>query len=116
MTITSSQENALVSNISSGQSVDVWIALDDITAEGSYRLSAGPETGSLISYSAWASTQPDNMGNEDCVCIWAVLSLPNNWNDVQCHTTTFYYVIEYECPTGYEFGASACQGCIIHLL
>jgi hypothetical protein len=115
VTITSAEENAFVTGLLKMS----WIAVDDRDVEGVFKYSAGPDAGSLPSYTAWGPGQPDNwLGNEDCVHLWDALSLPKNWNDRPC-TEKMTYVIEYECPAGQLFTSSGCQGmchCIMCLL
>ena len=105
VTISSAGENSFVTGLLSNS----WVAIDDLVSEGTYKYSAGPESGMTISYSAWGPGQPDNYNNEDCVTLWSTLALPNNWNDLSC-TALVGYVVEYECASGSVFSGSACQG------
>ena len=106
VTIESAAENAFVTGLTKMS----WIGVDDISAEGTFVYSAGAATGSAVGYSAWGPGQPDNWGSaEDCVHLWDVLPLPNNWNDIGC-AAGLPYVIEYECAAGYTLTSSGCQG------
>ena len=53
-----------------------WIGLNDISREGDFK----NEDGCRRRYVAWATDQPDNSGNEDCV----QLSSKRGWNDNRC--------------------------------
>lgn len=60
----------------------VWIGLNDFAQEGSW--SWGDGTGiSSGPYRNWASGQPDNRNNEDCVHM--NYGSGRKWNDGQCH-------------------------------
>ncbi len=49
---------------------DVWVGIDDTTAEGSYVNVLGiPQ-----SFLPWAPGEPDNNGNQDCVAVRAASS------------------------------------------
>lgn len=88
--------------------MNIWIALSDATQEGSWRIDAGPETGTVIwtasssvtnattwayssagttaagRYSAWAGGEPNNsdgsIGEDHAVTKW---NGNNNWNDLR---------------------------------
>lgn len=49
---------------------DVWIGIDDITVEGSYKTVRG----TTPTFLPWAPGEPDNAGNQDCVEILAASS------------------------------------------
>lgn len=59
----------------------VWIGLSDQTTEGNYQWI----TGESFSYTNWASTEPNNLGDEDFVHIWRRFEGGNqdgwSWND-----------------------------------
>lgn len=105
VTITSQDEqNFIVQKTSQN---NIWFALDDIAQEGYWRISAGPESGTLIKtsngqltgnisgqYNNWCRGEPNNAGNEDAaVTKWGGGGC---WNDLP---SSGYrgggYVIEY---------------------
>jgi len=55
-----------------------------------------------LSYSNWAPSEPNNLGNEDCaVTNWG----STLWNDVPCSGYPKDYIIEYDCaPSAYHEG------------
>ena len=81
-TISSSEENTLAYNTSTG--VDCWLGLHDIDTEGMYVWADG----SSNSYRNWGPGQPDNSNEEDCVHLKGDLF----WNDLPCtNIGTCYY-------------------------
>ncbi|XP_045173704.2 perlucin-like protein [Mercenaria mercenaria] len=60
-------------------SAGAWIGLTDQTHEGIYQWYG---TNTSPTFSDWGPGQPDNLGNEDCVGIWAAIDY--KWNDFQC--------------------------------
>ncbi|MBC8354931.1 MAG: hypothetical protein H8E66_23375 [Planctomycetes bacterium] len=80
----------------------VWIGLTDQTAEGNYQWL----TGESFSYSNWASTEPNNLGNEDFVHIWRRYEGTNqdgwSWNDKQAGPflpdSRWGYIVEFDGP------------------
>jgi hypothetical protein len=73
---------------------------------GTFRWSGGRDNGLLINnFTNWASGQPDNLNNEDCVLRWS----DGTWNDNSC-SPTFSSIMEFECAPGYEFGPTSCTG------
>jgi hypothetical protein len=108
VTLNTAEEVAFVSDINGFG----WVAGGDAATEGTYVYTAGPETGQRITYLPWAVSQPDNGSpvgiDQDCMQIWNNTALPSVLDDVGC-TSTLKYVIEYECPAGLEFNATACQ-------
>jgi hypothetical protein len=101
---------------------NIWIALSDATQEGSWRIDAGPETGTVIwtasssvtnattwsysstgttttgRYSAWAGGEPNNsdgsIGEDHAVTKWNGMS---NWNDLRDgnFSSVGGYVVEF---------------------
>jgi hypothetical protein len=101
---------------------NIWIALSDATQEGSWRIDAGPETGTVIwtastsvtnattwsygstgttapgRYSAWAGGEPNNsdgsIGEDHAVTKWNGNS---NWNDLRDgnFSSVGGYVVEF---------------------
>ncbi|XP_072017223.1 uncharacterized protein [Amphiura filiformis] len=60
----------------------LWIGLNDITIENTFVW----EDGNTFVFSAWASSNPDNSNNEDCVH----LSAGSLWNDYSCGNSIGY--------------------------
>ena len=105
VTITSEDEqNFIVQKTSQN---NIWIALEDTAQEGYWRISAGPEAGTLIKtsngqttgnisgqYNNWCGGEPNNAGNEDAaVTKWGGGGC---WNDLPASGRTGGgYVIEY---------------------
>jgi len=106
MTITSADENAFVVNNVPGS--NIIFALTDNEIEGTFKIDAGPEAGTIVriggtnqqgQYNNWAGGEPNNWGSgEDYVVTkW---SGGTQWNDYGPETTPFPggisgYVIEY---------------------
>ena len=81
-----------------------WTGASDLPVRGTFTYSAGPEQGLPLNYTAWTTGQPNVTGTtNDCVEIIA-----NGWLDVHCSDTQIPYVVEFECPPGFSFGAAAC--------
>jgi hypothetical protein len=105
VTITSQDEqNFIVEKTSQN---NIWIALEDTAQEGYWRISAGPEAGTLIKtangqfngnisgqYNNWCGGEPNNSGNEDAaVTKWGGGGC---WNDLPASGYRGGgYVIEY---------------------
>lgn len=106
MTITSADENSFVFSNVPGN--NIIFALTDNVTEGTFKIDAGPENGTVVrigttnqqgQYNNWAGGEPNNWGaGEDYVVTkW---NGGNQWNDYGPETTSFPggisgYVIEY---------------------
>ena len=106
MTITSSDEDLFVFNNVPGS--NIIFALTDNVTEGTFKIDAGPESGTTVriggtnqqgQYNNWAGGEPNNYGSgEDYVVTkWGG---GNQWNDYGPETTAFPggisgYVIEF---------------------
>ena len=98
VTITDSGEQTFVNSLLNSTD-EVWIGMNDTVVEGTFRWTVGPEAGTLVSYTNWCATQPDNAGNEDYViasnrtnhCWWDEPTGNNHW-----------YMIEYGDSTPYS--------------
>ncbi len=100
--ITSADENTFLRDTFNSLG---WIGFSDHLDENTFRAVVGPETGSVISYTAWASGEPNNGGgNEDCV----VFRNGGTWNDVPCGAAMDGFYTEYDCPGVLIQGAYGC--------
>jgi hypothetical protein len=97
-TITSSQENDFLTAKVSGTA---WIGASDAAVEGTWRWVAGPEDGSLLSYSNWAPGEPNNSGGNENYChMMTWTTPPGEWNDLadaggSGQYASTGYVVEY---------------------
>ena len=79
-----------------------WIGLTDEVTEGAYQW----VTGETSSYTHWASTEPNNLGNEDYVLYWRRYEGGNNdgwsWNDSSPGPyeadARLGYIVEFDGP------------------
>lgn len=108
-TITSSGENQFIKDRLNG---DAWLGGSDddlYGGEGHWNWVAGPEAGTNIyngegtggagngvpvpgQYNNWASGEPNQAGNEDCMETYIS---SGTWNDLPCTATVNGYVVEY---------------------
>lgn len=104
VTITSENENNFINNNITGN--NIWVALTDVTTEGTWIIDAGPENGTIIKtangqltgnidgqYNNWCSGEPNNAsGIED----YAVTKWNGGtcWNDVTGTATVGGYIVE----------------------
>ena len=63
----------------------LWFGLSDFTTEGSFVLASSGQT---AVHTNWASGEPNNKGDEDCV----IIAHDNKWNDRSCTTWSDYFV------------------------
>jgi hypothetical protein len=92
VTITSQQESDFIfGNVTTA---GFWMAGTDEAVEGQFRWAAGPEAGQLFSYARFASTEPNNNGNEDYVHTFGSSNL---WNDANASGSGMVggYVVEF---------------------
>ncbi len=61
-------------------------------------------------YNNYAIGEPNGGTGENCV----VVNAAGKWVDVSC-TTTFSFIMEFECPLGMIFGATSCIGTYVRL-
>lgn len=96
VTITSAQEQEFL-NQHFGSSGLYWIAAGDGAVEGTWRWNAGPESGSLLTYTNWKPGEPNNGGvgilqEDQAVANYGGIGLWNDW--IGFVSTNF--VVEYE--------------------
>ncbi len=75
---------------------------------GTFRWVDGPDNNVSLA-DGYTNLVLSNFSGENCLVFLGI------WDDVEC-TRTFGYIVEYECPSGMEFGDTACQGQAIVLL
>lgn len=88
-TISSAEENSFVTGLNT---VLAWISGSDATTEGTFVFTSGPEIGAAMTYFNWASSEPNNSGNEDAIHM--NLHGPGLWNDFPAHGA-HGYLVEY---------------------
>jgi len=97
VTITSAQEQAFL-NQNFGNSGLYWISASDGAVEGTWRWAAGPENGTLVTYTNWKSGEPNNGGilpEDVAVANYGGVGL---WNDWLGFVST-NFVVEYSTTT-----------------
>ncbi|XP_068735147.1 uncharacterized protein [Montipora capricornis] len=118
----SQEENVFLQNLHNGE--NGWLGLSDINSEGTFVWSDGTR----FDFHYWATNQPNNFRNEDCV--HTLGSLPAHkfkWNDVNCSSCHKYSCkkdydecqgFSYDCPeyatcnnTGGSFNCSVRRNC-----
>jgi hypothetical protein len=87
ITITNATEQFFLDNNINAQ--NLWIGLSDAANEGTWTWQQGPEQNTVVytnsapvsgQFNAWASNEPNNLGNEDyAVAKW--LNSSSSWND-----------------------------------
>jgi hypothetical protein len=110
VSITSAAENAFLLSIAGSG----WTGATDTAREGTYVWNAGPEfmqninaSGFAAQWKAGSPLAPSTGNTRDCIALEAT-----GWTDVVC-TTTLVFIVEYECPLGFEFNATGCTGEIV---
>ena len=94
VTITSAQEQGFL-NQQFGNSGWYWIAAGDVAVEGTWRWNAGPENGSLLTFTNWRPGEPNNgvgfFEEDQAVANYNGVGLWNDW--VGFVSTNF--IVEY---------------------
>jgi hypothetical protein len=97
VTITSASEQAFLDQ-HYGNSGLYWIAVGDSASEGTWRWNAGPESGSLLTYTNWKPGEPNNgagfFQEDQAVANYGGVGL---WNDWLGFVST-NFVVEYNPP------------------
>ena len=104
-TILSADEAKLIGEQASGTG---WIGGSDAETEGVWKWVTGPEAGTVMSYTFWNSSEPNNQGNEDYAHITQPgVGIRGSWNDLS-NTGSLTSGDAYQ-PKGYvvEYGGSA---------
>jgi hypothetical protein len=81
----STQNTSLHSLLDVGSSA--WVGANDISSEGTWLW----HNGGALSYTNWASGEPNNSGGEDCGLMYESTA---QWNDAGC-SSTYKFVCEY---------------------
>ncbi len=68
---------------------NLWLGGTDSATEGTWEW----VTGEAFNFTVWASGEPNNLGNEDCLETW---HSGNDWNDSAGSTANSGYIVEYE--------------------
>ncbi|XP_068726208.1 uncharacterized protein [Montipora capricornis] len=86
----SQEENVFLQNLHNGE--NGWLGLSDINSEGTFVWSDGTR----FDFHYWATNQPNNFRNEDCVHTLGTLPAHRfKWNDVSCSSCH-----KYSCKKG----------------
>ncbi|XP_015771384.1 PREDICTED: uncharacterized protein LOC107349712 [Acropora digitifera] len=98
----SQEENVFVQSLHSGEYG--WLGLSDVNSEGTFVWSDRTQ----LNFTYWATGQPNNFHNEDCVHTLGLLkSHEYKWNDVNCSSCHKYSCkkdfnecqsFAYDCP------------------
>ncbi|XP_068706596.1 uncharacterized protein [Montipora foliosa] len=90
------EENVFLQNLHDGE--NGWLGLSDINSEGTFVWSDGTR----FDFHYWATNQPNDFRNEDCVHTLGSLQAHKfKWNDVNCSSCH-----KYSCKKDYD----ECQG------
>ena len=88
----SQEENVFIQSLHSGE--NGWLGLSDINTEGTFLWSDG----TWLNFTYWASRQPNNFHNEDCVhTLGSLQDYRYKWNDVSCSSCH-----KYSCKKGID--------------
>ncbi|GMI60556.1 hypothetical protein ScalyP_jg8565 [Parmales sp. scaly parma] len=93
--ITNAQEVAIAQTLASATpNGNTWIGLNDFTVEHQWDW---PDSCSSNSFTRWAPGEPNNLGNEDCVEMYA----NGMWNDFSCAAVRQFLCVQSlpSCPT-----------------
>jgi hypothetical protein len=93
--VESSSENGTLAAMSS---VNTWIDGSDAAVEGTWKFSNGDS----VSYTNWASGEPNNSGDQDCIQFYD----NGTWDDLSCSGTLTAYFTEYGTTTHNPYSQS----------
>ncbi len=99
-TVTDMSEHTFITSVTGATA---WIAATDAATEGTFRWVAGPEAGSVLSFTNWSAGEPNNccaFGEDEVVINWGA---GGAWNDIGNPTFPDYrvgYIVEFSAPTG----------------
>ena len=96
----SQEENVFIQSLLSGE--NGWLGLSDINTEGTFVWSDGTR----LNFTYWATRQPNNFRNEDCVhTLGSLQDYRYKWNDVNCSSCH-----KYSCKKGIDLilGSALC--------
>ena len=99
-TVTDMSEHTFITSVAGATA---WIAATDAATEGTFRWVAGPEAGSVLSFTNWSAGEPNNccaFGEDEVVINWGA---GGAWNDIGNPTFPDYrvgYIVEFSAPTG----------------
>ena len=90
--ITSAEEESLVEEFLP-EGLTYWLGLSDFAHEGIW---TWQESHQIAAYFNWASGQPSNSEEEDCV--WKSFST-YGWHDADCYDTQYHGQVHALCQT-----------------
>lgn len=85
----------------------IWNAANDLSTSGVWKYVAGPNAGTVATYTNWYFGEPAVNSGFDCVHINTTTTA---WYSGSCDHFFLNYVVEYECATGMMFGPTGCIG------
>uniref|UniRef100_A0A8W8NXL2 C-type lectin domain-containing protein n=1 Tax=Magallana gigas TaxID=29159 RepID=A0A8W8NXL2_MAGGI len=79
--IHSPEEDVYIGYLANNLTGNVWLGGTDVAEEGKW---VWQSTGTIFSYSAWYSGQPNNYQNQDCLCLYRPYMYSLAWGDGSC--------------------------------
>ncbi len=97
-TITDSGENTVLKTTRDQYgSTEAYFSGSDLTTEGTFKWTSGPEIGQTLTYFSWQSPQPNNSGDQDYLYMFGTNDSPyasGTWNDYDA-TSSFMSLVEW---------------------